>query len=234
MGNLCSRRHPKLTLGYWGIRGLGAPLRMMAAYAGAKVEIKNYSAFEEWGADKAELKKTNSLINLPYIKNHDTGALVTQSSACYAYLGRQLGLTPPDTVERQEQVLAQTFDLRTDVMTMVYPFSGKCPTPEDYKKNLPDYLEKKVPVHYEKFEGFLKDDFCAGSSMTTCDFHLFEMIDQHEMMAKRAELPSPVKPFPKLEKFYQKVRALPQLAEYFESDYYKMPVNSPAVPAHFL
>jgi hypothetical protein len=24
----------KLTLGYWGIRGLGAPIRMMAAYSG--------------------------------------------------------------------------------------------------------------------------------------------------------------------------------------------------------
>ena len=57
MGNLCSRRHPKLTTGYWGIRGLAAPLRMMAAYAGAKVEDKKYSSMPEWQADKAELRK---------------------------------------------------------------------------------------------------------------------------------------------------------------------------------
>merc|ERR1712196_171044 len=110
---------------------------------------------------------------------------------------------------------------------------GATKTADEYKKKLPDYLEKKVKVHYEKFEGFLKDPFFAGSSMTTCDFHVWEMVDQHEMMAKKAGLPSPVKAFPKLEAFYARVRALPQLAEYFESDDYKLPVNNPGVPAHF-
>ena len=28
----------KITMGYWGIRGLGAPLRMMLEYAGAEYE----------------------------------------------------------------------------------------------------------------------------------------------------------------------------------------------------
>merc|ERR1719240_1198996 len=98
---------------------------MMCVYAGVKLEDKKYNSFETWSADKTELKKENSLINLPYVKNHDTGVVVTQSSACYLYLGRQLGLTPSDTVDKQEQIVAQTFDLRNEVIDMVYPFSGK-------------------------------------------------------------------------------------------------------------
>ena len=122
-------------------------------------------------------------------------------------------------------------------MDMVYAIYGKTLTEADYRKKLPEYLEKTVRVHYEKFEGCLKDPFFAGSSMTTCDFHIWEIIDQHEMMAKKAGLPSPVKAFPKMEAFYHRVRQLPQLFEYFESDDYKLPVNtSKAIymaPAHF-
>merc|ERR1712224_937264 len=171
------------------------------------VEDKKYSSFPEWQTDKTELKKENSLANLPYVKNHDTGDVVTQSSACYLYLGRQLGLTPSGTADKQEQIIAETFDLRNGVIDIVYPF-GKVKTPEAYKETLPGHMEKKVKVHYEKIEGALKESFFCGSSMSTCDFHVWEMIDQHEMMAKKAGLTSPVKAFPKLEALYKRVRAL--------------------------
>ena len=37
----------KLEIGYWGIKGLGAPLRMMAMYAKAPVLIKNFDLLEK-------------------------------------------------------------------------------------------------------------------------------------------------------------------------------------------
>ena len=54
------------------------------------------------------------------------GALVTQSTAMYNFLGRRLGLMGSNEAELQrvDQTLAQAFDLRNDTMALVYPFKG--------------------------------------------------------------------------------------------------------------
>ena len=78
----------RIEIGYWSIRGLAAPLRMMCEYTGAAYHAKNYDIpekdgvwdFSSWfGSAKGELQKVNPLMNLPYIKDVD-GTVVTQSS----------------------------------------------------------------------------------------------------------------------------------------------------------
>ena len=110
-----------LTIGYWNIRGLGAPLRMMAEYAGADYEAKLHdSDTDEWAELKAELIKTNPLANLPYVIDGDT--VVTQSNACFAYLGEKFGLLGSDATERVqcEQCLCQVMDLRNEGVELFY------------------------------------------------------------------------------------------------------------------
>ena len=54
-----------LTIGYWKIRGLAAPLRMMCCYAGQPFVNKAYGddAKTAWfGSEKKRLKKANALI----------------------------------------------------------------------------------------------------------------------------------------------------------------------------
>jgi hypothetical protein len=60
----------KLEIGYWGIRGLGAPLRMMALYAKAPVFIRCYDLLEkpeggyacmEWFAERKPALKVYML-----------------------------------------------------------------------------------------------------------------------------------------------------------------------------
>ena len=77
-------------------------------------------------ADKPPLLEQNGYINLPYVKNTETGLIVTQSTAVYQYLGRCFGLagTSEAEVVAVEQTLAQAFDLRNSLMNLVYPFSG--------------------------------------------------------------------------------------------------------------
>ena len=66
----------------------------------------------------------------------------------------------------------------------------------------------------------------AGSSLTAGDFHVFEMIDQHELMCSRAGVSSPLLGFPPLQSFYSRFKALPQLQAYFASPAYQLPLNN--------
>ena len=89
-----------LTIGYWKIRGLAAPLRMMCCYAGQPFVNKAYGddAKAAWfGSEKKRLKKANALINLPYVIEGPTAAdptetVVTQSNSCLLYIGQRLGI----------------------------------------------------------------------------------------------------------------------------------------------
>ena len=76
-----SSKIKKFTLGYWSTKGLGAASRQMIIYAGIPLVAKIYKVLpkEENGEinyegsswhdnDKIELKKKNSLINLPYLQ----------------------------------------------------------------------------------------------------------------------------------------------------------------------
>jgi hypothetical protein len=91
----------EIVVGYWNIRGLAAPLRAMVLFAGKPLTAPCYQTlatgdasrkwnYSQWKAAKAKLKPTCPLINLPYVQIGDT--LVTQSNACFAFLGRRLGL----------------------------------------------------------------------------------------------------------------------------------------------
>ena len=66
-----------VVVGYWGIRGLAAPLRMMVLFHGGyKLQCENYDLLDKpeggfdasaWFSKKPELKEKHPLINLPYI-----------------------------------------------------------------------------------------------------------------------------------------------------------------------
>ena len=71
----------------------------------------------------------------------------------------------------------------------------------------------------------------AGSRPTAGDFHIWEMLDQHELMASSAGLPSPLEAHPTLRAFHARLRALPQLQLYFDSEAAHLPCNNRM--AHF-
>ena len=97
-----------VTVGYWSTKGLGAVCRMVVLYSGSTLKTKNYKLQpilnennlsydgNEWHEkDKIELKKRNSLINLPYIELIDSQGddmLISQSNACLSFLGRKFGM----------------------------------------------------------------------------------------------------------------------------------------------
>jgi len=220
-----------MKIGYWKIRGLAAPLRMAASYAGCDYESVEYDVksdgeggwdLTEWFSVKPDLVARNALMNLPYIEDDDL--LITQSNACLAYLGRKLGLagTSPAEVIAVEQLLNQIMDLRNEAVGIFY-------NPAAYAETAEAHITKKVAAHYTKLEGFMTQQgkaFLATDSPTVADFHLWEMIDQHERMAKKLGKPSAVADFAGLKRMYDQLRSEPKLAAYFASPMYALPINN--------
>jgi glutathione S-transferase len=87
----------EMEFGYWKIRGLAAAIKMMLYYKQQTFKQVAYGedADAEWFAkDKPELKKKNSMINLPYLI--DDEEVITQSNSILLYLGLKLGIDLPD------------------------------------------------------------------------------------------------------------------------------------------
>lgn len=216
-----------LKIGYWSIRGLGAPLRMMAEYAGVEYEATMYNVTEKdggfdrsvWlGEPKAKLKAMNPLINLPYVIDGDR--VITQSNACMTFLADRLNINPSNPGDRIdcEQLLCQAMDLRN---AMVGKFYNPGTTPDQLKSLLDD-------GSIAKFEMWLEhrgDTFLLGKSPVAPDFHLFELLDQLKLVADvhGAEW---LEGCTSLKKYYSDFRALPEMESYFSSRMHGLPLNN--------
>mmetsp|Transcript_143208 Transcript_143208/g.249771 ORF Transcript_143208/g.249771 Transcript_143208/m.249771 type:complete len:243 (+) Transcript_143208:72-800(+) len=224
----------KIEIGYWAIRGLGAPLRMMCTYGGVEFTDYQVSDPKDWfGSKKEEIKAKCPIANLPYLIDGDV--VVTQSNACFLYLGDRFGLNGKTPAEKLKvlMMVEEIYDLRNKVIDLVYPFKGLCRNFPEHMEKLNGHLQKDVLGNYAKVEGMIEGPFTLGSSISTPDFHIFEMLDQHEMMYEKANIASTLGTFPKLKKLYETVKALPELKPYFASPAYKFPVNNQGAGAHF-
>mmetsp|Transcript_29362 Transcript_29362/g.82802 ORF Transcript_29362/g.82802 Transcript_29362/m.82802 type:complete len:236 (-) Transcript_29362:255-962(-) len=226
-----------LKFGYWKIRGLAAPARMMMEYAGVEYEDVQYTDGAKWfKEDKPEILKKNPMANLPYLVDGDT--VICQSNSIYQYLGDKLALTPKDPTTKlwDSQVLHEVFDIRNNMIALVYPFAKRCRDDTEFCHQRTEILEKTLPSSYTKLEATLEmlpGPFVGGKKPAPSDFHLFEMIDQHEKLAESCKSPSPVAAFPKLSAFYKAFRELPQMKKYFESEAYALPINNQLGNAYF-
>eukprot|EP01051_Picozoa_sp_SAG22_P004194 SAG22_NODE_219_length_14877_cov_14.334619_5_plen_175_part_00 len=160
-------------------------------------------------------------MNLPYVIDGDL--VVAQTNACFAHLGRVLGLYGSSYAETiaVEQNLCQAMDLRNDAIGKFYGGFGD--------GGVAAHMSGAVDTHYGKFELVLTQNgkpFLVADTPTACDFHVFEMIDQHELLASSSSLPSPLAKYPKLTKYYADFKALPTLAGYFSGELNKLPPNN--------
>lgn len=241
MGNACfaglltkKTKSGKIEMGYWAIRGLGAPLRMMLEYSGADYTDFRVQEPGQWfGTKKEAVKAKNPLANLPYLIDGDT--CVCQTNACFLYLGDRFGLNGTTSAERLKtvQLVEEIYDLRNSVIDLVYPFKMVCRDEVEHHQKLKKHLVDNVKANYGKLSAMLTGPFCLGSSVSTADFHLFEMLDQHELMYTKMGVPSTLGEFPALKKLHATMKALPLLKKYFESDAYTLPCNNPIADCYF-
>lgn len=223
------------TVGYHQIRGLGAPVRMMMYYKSEPFTNVGYGADmkETWfGADKPELLKKNSCMNLPYIIDGDM--VVTQSNTCVFYLGKRLGIDSDDLKISiaNHTVLDQTMDLRNDLMKVVYPF-GAIKTREEFPEGAKKHMEGSATANFSKLEAFCVGPFMTGAAVQSGDFMLFEMLDQHSIMSRSLGERDILDSYPKLQAMHVAMQALPEMASYFASDCYLKWAHNNGLLTHF-
>ena len=127
-----------------------------------------------------------------------------------------------------QQCLCQVTDMRNDAVKLFYGPS--------FEENAEKYVDS-CQGHYKKFESWMGQQgtkFTCGDAPTAPDFHLFEMLDQHEILAKFLKTKSFLATenekgkllYSNLRKFYGDFKLLPQLQDYFAGDAYKLPINN--------
>ncbi|CAJ1388654.1 unnamed protein product [Effrenium voratum] len=119
------------------------------------------------------------------------------------------------------------------MIDVCYPSHQVCRTKEEHDAKA-RMIVHKAPFH--KFETILcfKDKwfvlsggkwFVLKDGPGVADVHIWEMLDQHKMLAERIGGPDIFEKFPKCKAFYEAFRALPTLQKYFASEAYHFEVN---------
>jgi len=211
-------------LGYWKIRGLAQPVRLLLGYANEDFEDKMYEVTdapefrrESWLKEKFSLGL--EFPNLPYYIDGDTK--LCQSNAIMRHLARKHNLMGKTDAEKDRCDMAaeQVVDFRTQFVRMCYQEHFFRIV---FKEVIPKYLDKLTDA-LTPFETFLgESDWLAGASLTWADFIFWEMLDQHLLLKPRC-----LDPLPKLKAYHQRFKDLPQIKKFMMSEkFFKGPCNN--------
>ena len=249
----------KITLGYWSTKGLGSASRQMIIYAGVPLIAKIYKVLPKeennqiiyegssWhDNDKIDLKKKNSLINLPYLKyfKDDKEFIISHSNTCLTFLGKEFGMfgeTQEEEIEC-EQLLQETVDLRSIVTRFAYThFNSKDEELLAAKEVYNTAFENSNSGKLQKFEHWLssKDKsktklFLVGNKISSPDFNLFDTLDLYcEFLLYYNFVENVDKnnvfallKYPLISDFFNNFKQLPKMQKYFESELYKLPFTN--------
>ena len=198
---MSSMTTPLYDTGYWNIKGLGAPLRMLLCWANVPFTATMYDVkmlegrgldAKGWFGPKKALKEKNPFVNLPYVAAGDD-VLVSQSNACFSFLGRELNMMgqSPNELIMCETLLCEMMDLRNSMTRFAY--SDEFANVEaDGVALLSNVMGKngvlqKIELHLanEKLSAPSRSDrFLVGGNCTAPDFHLYEMLDQYLLLSE--------------------------------------------------
>ena len=176
-GNTDSNDKPKYVLGYWSIRGLGAPVRMMLNAAGVNHWVMHYDAIYEkdgsfglqsWLTDKQLVKDEGlcELMNLPFLvvcgedgnSNDDDERVIAQNNAILMYLGRKHNMLGSNDIELStcEMFLCELMDLRNNMTNYIYGSIGQSKTSEEDLKDATNVIKGGNRI-FDKFELYLSN-----------------------------------------------------------------------------
>ena len=249
----------KIILGYWSTKGLGSASRQMIIYSGIPLVAKIYKVLpkEENGEinyegsswhdnDKIELKKKNSLINLPYLQflKDDEEYVISHSNTCLTFLGKEFGMFGQTSKEQIEceQLLQESVDLRSVVTKFAYThFLNKEEEFIAAKEVFISVFEKSNSGKLQKFEHWLnsKDNnlsknFLVGNNISSPDFNLFDTLDLYKKFLLHYNFVEGAEDnnvfnlagYPLISEFFNNFKLLPKLQKYINSELYKLPFTN--------
>jgi hypothetical protein len=231
---------PSLSIAYWSIRGLAAPIIMMCCAAKVNHTILYYDQNEDgnggwknsYSTTKAKLKPTYPQMNLPYVLDHKAEHFVAQSSACLMYIGRKCNMLGTDdkTLSQCEQLLLEIYDLRNVIVNFSYMSNGtkeEAETAVTKAKVFFNKLERWLEIQKESNGNNSNPCFLVGNNMSAPDFHLFEMLEQFVGLCSFFKLEDCLKKFPMLAAFKDGFASLEENQFYLNSWLHKeLPFNN--------
>lgn len=205
----------KITLGYWGIRGLGQVPRLLLAYTEADWEDVKYTSPEDWfGKDKSGLGIP--FANLPYIIDGDFK--LSESKAVVKYIIDRSGKTELLGKNIQDQARVESIvSVLGDIRQHIGPLFWN----KDWQAALPAALEKAAPK-LELLNQFYGEKKFALDYLTVADFQIAEFSYYVEKIAPELYAKNPF-----LARTRAAFEALPQIKKYYEQE---SAVKGPFIP----
>ena len=209
----------KPVLGYWDIRGLAQPIKLLLAYTGTEYQDKKFPCGPGPEFDRSQWFDNKfsfglDFPNLPYYIDGDVK--LSQSNAILRYIARKHDMLGKTDKEKAmvDMMAEESMDFRNGWVRLCYN--------PDFE-NLKDGYLTNLDTKLQQFSKFLaKKTWFAGDSLTFVDFVMYELIDQHKFLA-----PNCLKKYENLEAFQSKFEELPKIAEYMKSSaFMKTPLNN--------
>ena len=203
-----------IVLGYWKIRGLAQPARMMLGSQKIDFEDTMYECGDGPEFDRScwtNVKYSFGLDfpNLPYLIDGDVK--LTQSNAILRYLGRKLGLmgeTEEQNV-RMDLIENQAMDFRNGFTRLCYGSNQ-----DNFQAKSKAYKESVISIlgMFDKFLGITHKWF-AGDKVTFVDFVMYEALDQHRLFDEKL-----LESFDNLKNFIRNFESQPNIKAFLASE----------------
>ena len=225
----------ELELGYWGIRGLGQPIRFLlthaeVAFSEVRLGVNQDGSIVADGSHDWEIYKGTLSMpfpNLPYLidSSGPTKVQLTQSNAVMRYLARHFNYYG-DTEHDQiwiDILQDEAYDFRNLIISTAYTLGT------EYQVAFNEFTSTAVPRYLDGFENYLSNrgihTHFVGSRISLVDFILYELIWQVSIM-----VPGSVTSIHRVSlwTFIEVFEKIPQIAKYMgSSNYIDRPINSP-------
>jgi len=214
----------KVVLGYWGIRGLAQPPRLLLNFLGVEFEDRRYhlGGHPHQSDSSAWLNEKHTLglafPNLPFLL--DGSFNISQSNAILYYIAEKYGgskILNGNTPEQKAEIKMlgeQTMDFRNTIVRLAY-------NPE-YAHKLPEWAKDSQHPMLTLFSTYLgQKKWLMGDQLSWPDFVLYELLDQSRQMSPANHT------FANLEDYCKRFKELPEIKAYMGSaDFIEHPINN--------
>ena len=226
-----------ITLGYWGIRGLGQPIRFLLIAAGVPFSeirlgvlqdgtiLNENKEGDDWQKVRANLEMP--FPNLPFLidSSQNPAVNISQSNAILRYLARRFNFYGDSESERIEIDVLQdeAYDFRNEIIDTAYTLG------DAYKEKFGHFSTYILPRYLDSFEAYLlqrdNQKYFVGDRLSLVDFVFYELFWQMTLMVKGSITKSQ---HSLLFEFVKAFEDIPEIASYLGSEHYiDHPINSP-------
>lgn len=231
------QKNAEITLGYWGIRGLGQPIRFLLVAADVPFSevrlgvlqdgtiLHENKEAKDWSSVRSKLDMP--FPNLPYLIDTSGASPVSlsQSNAILRYLARRFDFYGDSETDRIEIDILQeqAYDFRNEIVDTAYTLG------EGYAAAFKHFSNNILPQYMDGFEIYLANrdqgNYFVGGRLSLVDFVLYELVWQMTLMVPNSITDTNR---PALFAFIREFEKEPRIANYMQSqNYIEHPINSP-------